>query len=312
MAQELAVVFGGSGFLGSHVADALSDAGYRVRIFDLVRSPYLRAGQEMVVGDLMDQAAVTNAAADSHYVYNFAGLADIDDAKNRPVDTVALNVLGNVHALEAAHAAGARRFVFASSIYVYSESGSFYRASKQAAERFVEAFHERYGLSYTILRYGSLYGRRADKHNGIYRLLSQATTQRSITYGGSGDAMREYIHVTDAARLSVKILSEEYANRHLILTGQERMKVHDLLRMISEMIPGGVKFQFSDKHDAAHYAMTPYAFNPRVGHKLVANDHVDLGQGLLDCLAEIHEKLHHSEQAHAEGDWLVVDDGSKG
>lgn len=130
MPQDLAVVFGGSGFLGSHVADALSDAGYRVRIFDLVRSPYLRVGQEMVVGDLMDPAAVTQAAAGCQHVYNFAGLADIDDAKNRPVDTVTLNVLGNVHALEAARAAGARRFVFASSIYVYSESGSFYRASK--------------------------------------------------------------------------------------------------------------------------------------------------------------------------------------
>jgi UDP-glucose 4-epimerase len=89
-----------------------------------------------------------------------------------------------------------KRFVFASTVYVYSESGSFYRASKQAAERFVEAYYERYGLPFSVLRYGSLYGRRADQRNGIYRLLKQALEQRTIAYEGSAEAMREYIHVS--------------------------------------------------------------------------------------------------------------------
>ena len=312
MAQDLAVVYGGSGFLGSHVADALSDSGYRVRIFDRAHSPYLRAGQEMAVGDLMDQAAVIKAAEGSRYVFNFAGLADIDDAKNRPVDTATLNVLGNVHVLEAARTAGTQRYIYASSVYVYSESGSFYRASKQAAERFVEAYHERYGLAYTILRYGSLYGRRADEHNGIFVLLKQALEKKSITYGGTGEAMREYVHVTDAAKLSVQILREEYANRHLILSGHERMPVKTLMKMVSDMIPGGVEIKFGDKRNEGHYDITPYAFHPKVGHKLVANDYVELGQGILDCLADIHERLHKDQHKDIGGDWLIVDDGNKG
>ena len=119
----------------------------------------------------------------------------------------------------------ARRFVFASTIYVYSESGSFYRASKQAAERFIETYHERYDLDYSILRYGSLYGRRADARNGIYRMLHEALERHSITYHGSGEAIREYIHVEDAARMSVQVLAPEFANRHLILTGQERLRI---------------------------------------------------------------------------------------
>lgn len=310
MSKGLVVVYGGSGFLGSHVADALSDAGYRVRIFDLVRSPYLRADQEMVVGDLMDQSAVMRAAEGCLYVYNFAGIADINDAKDRPTETATLNIVGNVHALEAARRAGVRRFVFASSVYVYSESGSFYRASKQSAERFVEAYHERYGLNYTILRYGSLFGRRADDRNGIYRLLRQAIDNRSIIYDGNLESMREYIHVTDAARLSVQILEDEYVNRHIILTGHERMMVKNLLRMIAEMLPGKVEIKTSDRQVYGHYAMTPYAFHPKVGHKLVATDYVDLGQGLLDCLAELHERLH--DDQHPEGDWLVSDEAKKG
>jgi len=305
VAKNLVVVYGGSGFLGSHVADALSEGGYDVRIFDRVQSPYLRAGQEMVLGDLRDVDAVIRAAAGCTYVYNFAGLADLDDAKDRPIDTVQLNVLGNMHVLEAARLAGVKRFVFASTLYVYSETGSFYRASKQASERFIEAYQERYSLNYTILRYGSLYGRRADMRNGIYRLLRQALEKRRIHYSGGGDSMREYIHVTDAAKLSVQILDEQYANRHLVLTGQERMAVQNLMKMISEMIPGGVSLEFDDRPGFGHYVMTPYAFHPKIGHKLVANNYVDIGQGLLDCLAEIHESTHQNQ--HTEGDWLVVD-----
>lgn len=302
------IVFGGSGFLGSHVADALSDAGYRVKIFDREPSPYVRADQEMIVGDIMNLDEVVSAARDCKYVYNFAGIADINDAKNRPVDTAKINVLGNVHVLEGARINKAERFVFASSLYVYSESGSFYRASKQAAERFVESYHERYDLPYTILRYGSLYGRRADARNGIYRLLSEALKNKTITYMGSKAAMREYIHVLDAAKLSVQILGAEYANRHFVLSGQERMSVENFMKMISEMIPGGVELHFQGRVDDGHYIMTPYGFHPKVGHKLVSNDYVDLGQGLLDCMAEIHEHLHKNE--HADGDWLVANNGA--
>lgn len=309
--KEKVVVFGGSGFLGSHVADALSEAGYPVRIFDITPSPYLRADQEMVIGDMLDAAATIRAAEGCAYVYNFAGLADIDDAKNRPLDTVQLNVLGNVHCLEAARITGAKRFIFASTVYVYSESGSFYRASKQASERFIEVYQERYGLDYTILRYGSLYGRRADFRNGIYRLVRQALQEKRISYSGTASAMREYIHATDAAKLSVQILAPEYANRHLVLTGQERMAVKNLMQMIAEMIPGQeIEFEFNENPLPGHYVMTPYGFHPKVGHKLVANDYVDLGQGLLDCLADVYEAMHTDQ--NQEGDWLVADSEAKG
>lgn len=293
---ETVTVFGASGFLGSHVAEALSNAGYKVRIFDHSPSPYLRPDQEMIVGDMMDLNQVTEAAQGASVVYNFAAIADIDEAHNKPIETATVNVLGNMHALEAARLAGVRRFVFASSVYVYSESGSFYRASKQAAERFTETYHDRYGLEYNILRYGSLYGRRADKRNGIYRMLYEAIQQHSITYKGGGDAIREYIHVEDAARMSVQVLAPEYANRHLILTGQERMRIRDVMTMISEMMPWPVELHFDEANAVHHYEVTPYAFQPRIGRKMVLNEHVDLGQGLLDCLRELHKDSQHADE----------------
>ncbi|MDH5551920.1 MAG: NAD(P)-dependent oxidoreductase [Nitrosomonas sp.] len=292
MSNEIAVVFGASGFLGSHVADALSVAGYQVRLFDQSPSPFLKPDQEMIVGDIMDLDQVIAAAKGAAVVYNFAAIADIDEAHHKPIATATINVMGNMHVLEAARLAGVRRYVFASSVYVYSESGSFYRASKQAAERFTETYHERYGMEYNILRYGSLYGRRSDQRNGIYRMLHEAIADHSITYKGSGDAMREYIHVEDAARMSVQVLAPEFANNHIILTGQEKLRIKDVMTMIAEIMPWPVTLNFDDANTLHHYKITPYAFQPRIGRKLVLNEHVDLGQGLLDCLRELHESLH--------------------
>lgn len=300
---QTCLVLGGSGFLGSFVADALSEAGHKVRVFDKVTSPYLRKDQEMIVGDLLDFQAVKKAAAGCTYVYNFAGVADIAESREKPVDTSAINVLGNTHALEAARLGGAKRFIFASTVYVFSEAGSFYRASKQSCERFVEAYHDEFGLNYTILRFGSLYGRRAKDWNGIYVLLKEAIEKKAIVYKGNPDAMREYIHVKDAAQLSVKILSEEYSNRHIIITGHERLSVKSLLRMIAEMVPGEVETKFEDIKGDGRYVMSPYSFNPKIGYKLVANDYIDIGQGLLDCLAELHEQGHKNTQV--EDDLLI-------
>ncbi len=297
-----AIVFGGSGFLGSHVADALSDSGVAVRVFDINPSPYIRPNQQLIIGDLMDPVQVYKAIEGCDYVYNFAGIADINEAHNRPIDTAQLNVLGTLYTLEGARRAKVSRYIFASTVYVYSTRGSFYRTSKQAAERFVETYEESYGLSYSVLRYGSLYGRRADGRNGIYRLLRQALHDRKIQYSGDGEELREYIHVSDAARASVEILSPEYANQHIILTGNEKLRSKDLVKMVSEIL-GGIPFEFSGEKVEGHYQVTPYAFNPKIGKKLVSTFHIDMGQGLIDCMAEIDQAT--TRGFHSEDDWLV-------
>ena len=76
MSNEVAIVYGASGFLGSHVADALSAAGYRVRLFDRTPSRYLTHDQEMIIGDIMNLDQVTEAAKGADVVYNFAAIAD--------------------------------------------------------------------------------------------------------------------------------------------------------------------------------------------------------------------------------------------
>ena len=133
-------MFGGSGFIGSHTADVLSERGYNVTIFDQVPSPWLRNDQEMIVGDVLNSDLVYEVLEGARYLYLFAGIADIDEARLRPFDTIRLNVLGPTTVLQAAVDSGIKRIVYASTMYVYSSHGSFYRASKQVAEIVIEVF----------------------------------------------------------------------------------------------------------------------------------------------------------------------------
>jgi len=287
-----AIVFGGSGFLGSHVADALTKAGYEVNLFDLQKSPYLKEGQEMIVGTILDREAVRKAVKDCEVVYNFAGVADLEKAKEEPVKTVEINILGNAIILDACKENSVKRFVFASSLYVYSKTGSFYRSSKQACELIIENYHEDYGLPYTILRYGSLYGPRADKNNWIYKILNQAITEGKITRYGDGEELREYIHVEDAARCSVDILSKDFVNEYVIITGYQQMKIKNLMKMINEMLDNKIELEFMPANSNLHYEITPYSFNPKIAKKYVSKYYLDIGQGLLQCLEEAFKKHH--------------------
>jgi len=147
-------------------------------------------------------------------------------------------------------------------------------------------------LKYTCLRYGSLYGERADKRNSIYRLLKQAIETKEITYRGTGDEIREFIHIKDAAQINIEILDPKYENQHLIITGYEKMCYRDVLEMIKEIFDNRVTINITSSDRKAHYKITPYNFSPKLGRKLVNNPHIDMGQGLLLCIAEIYEKLH--------------------
>ena len=168
--NEKVVVFGGSGFLGSHVADHLSEAGYDVYIYDLSSSKYLRTDQQMILGNILDREKIDEAIKGSKYVYHFAAIADIKEAMENPVEAVEVNVLSTVYILESCRKFHVERFIYGSTIYVYSDHGSFYRSTKQASELLIENYRDIYGLDHTILRYGSLYGPRANHFNFINRI----------------------------------------------------------------------------------------------------------------------------------------------
>ena len=281
-----AIIFGGSGFLGSHLADALSDKGFKVKIFDIEKSKYLKKNQEMIVGDILDEELVEKSIKGCNYVFNFAGISDIDESSNLPSDTILLNIYSNNIILEAFLKHKCKRYIYASTVYVYSNKGGFYRCSKQATELYIEEYHRKYGLEYTILRYGTLYGKRAGKNNSVYKYLKQAMKKGEIEISGGENDLREYINVQDAANLSVEILDEKYANKHITLTGNQSITFGDFLKIIKEILGKDIKI-IKNKTDEYHYSRTPYSYSPKSGHKLNSNMFIDLGQGLLECASEI-------------------------
>ena len=270
------LVLGGSGFLGSHVADQLSKSGHDVLIYDNAPSKWLTKDQTMILGDLLDKKALQKAIRCCDVVYNFAAIADLDEALKKPYETALVNVLGNVQVLEICKNLGIRRYVYASTLYVYSREGGFYRCSKQSAEHYVEEYQRTFGLDYTILRYGSLYGPRSDMRNGLWRIVKHALDTGKLCYKGSPEAMREYIHVEDAAQASVVALGEDFRNQHVVLTGQEPMRVYDLLKMLAEILGQPNSIEFVESEFEGHYVRTPYAYHPKIGRKYIPPMHVDL------------------------------------
>lgn len=290
------LVTGGSGFLGSHIADALTSSGYEVTVLDMVPSPYLKPPfQLMTTGSILDTDFLDNVFREGKFdaVYHMAALADLNEARQKPKLSAEVNIIGTINVLEACIKYRVQRFVFGSSVYVYSQLGSFYRCSKQACENYIEEFNKSYGLPFTILRYGSLYGPRSNESNGVYRLLKQAVVKGEIVYHGSGADKREYIHVLDAARLSVEALHEKYSCKHLIITGNDCLTIQDLFTMFGEMLNKKVvvHFKYLDGKESAHYAITPYNFTPKIGMKLTGNEYVDMGQGLLELIQEIFQSI---------------------
>lgn len=285
------VVFGGSGFLGSHVADELSIRGFNVVIFDISNSKFINTDQEMIIGNILDREAVKRVVQGSSFVFHFAAIADIQEAKENPVEAANYNIIGTMNILDACREHNVKRFIYSSTIYVYSEHGSFYRSTKQACELFIENYQKEYGLDFTILRYGSLYGKRANNFNFIKNSIRQALIEGKITRKGDGEEIRDYINIIDAAKSTVDSLEDTYRNGYLMITGPQTMKVKELLMMIKEILNNKVEIEYNNVSNDGHYRITPYSFKPKVAMKISNKEFHDLGQGILDIIYTIYEEL---------------------
>ena len=82
--------------------------------------------------------------------------------------------------------------------------------------------------------------------------------------------MREYIHVEDAALASIKAMEDDFLNQHVVLSGQEPMRVLDLLKMLAEILGyPQTSIKFIESEHIGHYIRTPYAYQPKLGRKYV-------------------------------------------
>src|SRR5687768_6586559 len=121
--MKKAVVTGGSGFLGSHIADELSDRDYKVTVLDLQPSQWIRDDQEMMVANILEAEQLQDVLSGSDCIYHLAGFSDLNAARREPLATARLNIEGTINVLEASRRVGVKRFLFASTVYVHSREG---------------------------------------------------------------------------------------------------------------------------------------------------------------------------------------------
>ena len=112
-------------------------------------------------------------------------------------------------------------------------------------------------LDYTILRYGTVYGPRATDTNSVKNIIKYAIKNKKILYPGNKKSKREYIHVKDAAKISVEILNKNFVNKCLMLTGKKSIKIINFLKILASALDIKSKIKFKNKERYGHYISKP-------------------------------------------------------
>lgn len=111
----------------------------------------------------------------------------------------------------------------------------------------------------------------------------------TVEYPGNGSEIREYIHVRDAAKLSVRALYDDYKNKAITITGNQSMRMADMFSILFEIAGKELNVKYLDEQQgSSHYGHTPYRYTPKTAQKINSNQFFDLGHGLHDLVEEIH------------------------
>jgi len=285
------LVLGGSGFLGSHVADELSKRKYNVIIYDKVPSRWANKNQKIIIGDLSNYNKINKIIKKTQIVYNFAGISSLNHALKYPLETIKQNILANAEILELCIKNKVERFVYASSIYVYSEKGSFYKCSKQAAESYIQEYSNIMNLNYTILRFGSLYGPRSNYSNGLYKIIYDFFRFNKLSYFGTKKTLRKYIYIKDAAQVCVDILKNKYKNSIIEISGRKKISLFKVLKLLSKILNYKDKLFFENLDNPNHYEETPYTFKIKHGIKCYSKNNTEFSTAIQELAKEIKSDI---------------------
>lgn len=212
-------VTGCAGFIGSNLTDRLLGAGHEVTGYDNLSTGRLsflhdacsHSRFRFIEGDLLDAGGLTKALEGSDFVFHLAANADVRFGTEHPTKDLDQNTIGTVNVLEAMRASGAKRIAFASTGSVYGEpevfptpenaafpvQTSFYGASKLAAEAFIEAYSEGFGMQGFVFRFVSILGERYT-HGHIVDFFEQLKAHPDVLHVlGNGKQRKSYLYVQD-------------------------------------------------------------------------------------------------------------------
>jgi UDP-glucose 4-epimerase len=252
-----AIVFGGSGFIGSHLVDSLQSRGFDVVVADLNKSKHLNKKIRFKKINIKNKEKVFKLIKNADIVYNFAAVADIQDSYDNPLKTLEVNIIGCANIIQACAKYKIKRFILASSIYANTDQGGFYRVSKQSCEIMTLEYAKVYNLNYTILRFGSIYGPRSNLKNGLLKIVYDSIKKKKLIYRGTRKAIRSYIHVKDAAESSVDILKRNFKKKIVLIKGKKKIQIISLLFILKKILNLNSKLYFLNRTQKGHYDKKP-------------------------------------------------------
>lgn len=299
--MKKAVVTGGAGFIGGHLAAALLAEGYAVTVVDnLSGGKRERVPKEAVFVelDVTDTAALTQVMAGATFVFHLAALPRVQYSIEYPVETDRVNVGGTVSVLKAAQDAGVKRVVYSASSSAYGDQAvmpltedlpaspkSPYGLQKYIGELYCRLWNEVHGLQTVSLRYFNVYGPGASAEGAyalvIAKFLKQRVQGMPMTITGDGTQTRDFTHVRDVVRANILAAqSPKVGNGEVINIGAGQ---NASVSRVAELIGGPVEHIPArlEPHDTL-------ADHARAKELLGWEPSVSLAEGIAELKSEYH------------------------
>ncbi len=257
-----ALVTGGAGFIGSHMADRLLAECNSVTVFDNLTAGTLdnikKHNDRFINGDLRDESAVKNAVSEMDIIFHFGANASVPYSVDNPRYDFETNALGTFNLLKAALDSGVKKVVSASTAAVYGEPEhipipeshplnpvSPYGASKLAGERAGFAFKETYGLDFSAIRIFNTYGPRQPRYvmyDFIHKLKKDPSLLEVL---GTGEQVRDYCYVSDM--VEAFMLVAEKGTGVYNAAGGNPISIRELAELMVGIISPGARIKYGGK-----------------------------------------------------------------
>jgi UDP-glucose 4-epimerase len=256
-----ALVTGGAGFIGSHLAEHLLADGWRVVVIDDLSNGFennVPHEADLVQGSAGDEVLLAKHLPGCAAVFHLAAVSSVIDSIERPFAVHDINLTNTLALLEAAVRHKVPRFVFSSSAAVYGDAGdgaigedapknplSHYAVQKLASEFYCSVYHRLRGLQAVCLRYFNVFGerQRADSpYTGVItKFLATAREGKPLTVYGDGTQSRDFVHVHDVAAANFAAATKDslaVAGRAFNVGTGRSVSVNELATMVTKKIPG--------------------------------------------------------------------------
>jgi nucleoside-diphosphate-sugar epimerase len=222
----IAVVTGGAGFIGSHIASALVDTGVTVRVIDNLSTGYeknieaIGSNIDFVKADVADEQALNKVLSDAELIFHEAAIPSVPRSVDKPIETHRASVDATFKLLLAARDRKVRRVVYAASSSAYGDQPDLpkredmrpaplspYAVAKLVGEYYCQVFTRVYGLETVSLRYFNVFGPRQDPtshYSGVIsRFMSALMTGEQPVIYGDGEHSRDFTYISNVVEANL-------------------------------------------------------------------------------------------------------------